>query len=106
MKKRKASHESQGSQKRRSRGNSLTNKVVEDQPMESEDKKAKKKMDAQFILSKRQATRLNTRSVRPVIHEPSQRAYVACGPSILVYSLQTGLQVTTLKQNKEGKGAK
>lgn len=68
----------------------------------SDPKKQSKQLD--FLLSKKQPTHLNTRCIAPLIHEKSQKVFVAAGYTILVYCLQTGYCTHVLRDTNSGSG--
>ena len=64
----------------------------------SSDKK-KVKPPTKYIISKQTPTLLSAK-VEPVICEKSMNTFVACGNTIMMYSLQTGLLIKTLRSCK------
>lgn len=52
-----------------------------------------------YVISKKTPTAINSK-VDPVISESTKNVFVACGNTILVFSLQTGLQVKTLRSRR------
>ena len=64
-----------------------------------EDKVEKASNPAKYIISKKTPTAFNQK-VDAVICETTSNAFVACGNTILVYSLQTGLQFKTMRSRR------
>lgn len=61
--------------------------------------KKKVKPPTKYIISKQTPTLLSAK-VEPVICEKSMNTFVACGNTIMMYSLQTGLLIKTLRSCK------
>ena len=53
-----------------------------------------------YIISKRTPTQFNQK-VPSVVEEGCDSVFVACGNTINVYSLTTGIQVTTLRSKRQ-----
>ena len=100
------SSEDSGSKKRKDSGTSQDKRrkasvesVKSNSSMKNESKSEKSKKSVnptKYIISKKTPTVLNHK-VAPVLCEITQNAFVACGNSILVYSLQTGIYIKTMR---------
>ena len=78
-----------------------TRKASADSRHSGIDKKQEQKpsMDAKFVISKQLPTLANRRA-SPLICQDSKSAFIACGPSILMFSLQTGLLIRSLRSKQ------
>ena len=66
---------------------------------DSQNEKSNTHKPISYVISKKTPTILNPK-IDPVICENTKTAFVACGNTILAYSLQTGLQIKTLRSKR------